>query len=92
MRHGRASTWRHYRHRLLVEDRPGSEWVGQAACLGQSELFFATDPASQGRAQAVCGGCPVRRECLAEVRLIEQPHQRFGVWGGLTPGERDRWG
>lgn len=39
----------------------------------------------QKRAKAICMGCPVRAECLAEAldNRIE-----WGVWGGMTERER----
>jgi WhiB family redox-sensing transcriptional regulator len=41
--------------------------------------------AAQNRAKAVCFGCPVRTECLADAldNRIE-----FGIWGGMTERER----
>ncbi|MFE7779418.1 WhiB family transcriptional regulator, partial [Streptomyces sp. NPDC057445] len=43
------------------------------------------DAEGQRRAKAVCLGCPVQTECLAEAldNRIE-----FGVWGGMTERER----
>lgn len=49
--------------------------------------------------KAVCHGCPVVNECLDYALAhmystgdgIEQAAiGRYGVWGGTTPGERDR--
>ncbi|MFB7368354.1 WhiB family transcriptional regulator [Streptomyces sp. NPDC056222] len=60
-------------------------WREDAACrTADSEELFAK-AAQQKRAKAVCGGCPVRTECLAEAldNRIE-----FGVWGGMTERER----
>jgi WhiB family redox-sensing transcriptional regulator len=68
------------------------DWVDEAACRGTGEhdLWFPvseTGPALDevAQAKAVCGGCPVRAECLdsALSRGID-----YGVWGGLTPDER----
>ncbi|MCX4633469.1 MULTISPECIES: WhiB family transcriptional regulator [unclassified Streptomyces] len=41
--------------------------------------------AAQNRAKAVCGGCPVRTECLAHALDQRIEH---GVWGGMTDRER----
>lgn len=61
------------------------EWVSKAACrkVNPDELFV--QGAAQHRAKAVCGGCPVKAECLADAldNRIE-----FGVWGGMTERER----
>lgn len=49
----------------------------------EDELF--PEGADQKRARAICMGCPVRSECLAEAldNRIE-----WGVWGGMTERER----
>lgn len=49
----------------------------------QDQLF--PEGADQKRARAVCMGCAVRSECLAEAldNRIE-----WGVWGGMTERER----
>ena len=41
--------------------------------------------AAQNRVKQICGGCPVKMECLADAldNRIE-----FGVWGGMTERER----
>jgi WhiB family redox-sensing transcriptional regulator len=40
-------------------------------------------------ALAVCGGCPVRQECL-ELSLRNWTVGQHGVWGGTVPAERER--
>jgi WhiB family redox-sensing transcriptional regulator len=40
------------------------------------------------KAIAVCGGCPVRDECL-ELALRNWNVGRHGVWGGTMPAERE---
>lgn len=66
-------------------------WRDRAACLGvDPELFFPvadTGPAHVAQveaAKAVCAGCPVVAECLAEA-LARIPD---GIAGGLTAAER----
>ena len=60
-------------------------WLDSAACAGEdTRLWFAKDP---GRAQEICGGCPVRPECLYDA-LQRETYFRYGVWGGLTAAER----
>lgn len=44
-----------------------------------------TDGAGQNRAKAVCAGCPVRTECLAQALDSRIEH---GIWGGMTERER----
>lgn len=62
-------------------------WMESAACLGHDpETWFPLqgDCGSRTRdAVAICRGCPVREECLAEGLRHES-----GIWGGTT--ERSR--
>ncbi|WP_225804175.1 WhiB family transcriptional regulator [Streptomyces sp. NK15101] len=61
-------------------------WSEHAACRkGDPEELFVQGNAQQSRVKAMCTGCPVRTECLAEAldHRIE-----FGVWGGMTERER----
>ena len=62
-----------------------TDWAAQAA-------FRTTDPdalfvqgAAQNRAKAICMGCDVRTECLADAL---DNRVEFGVWGGMTERER----
>ena len=61
------------------------DWTVQAGCLVTDPDTLFVQGAAQNRAKAVCLGCPVRTECLADAldNGIE-----FGVWGGLTERER----
>jgi WhiB family redox-sensing transcriptional regulator len=60
------------------------DWTMSAKCRGQEDDLFP-EAAEQKRARLICGGCPVRSECLAEAldNRIE-----WGVWGGMTERER----
>jgi WhiB family redox-sensing transcriptional regulator len=68
-------------------------WQNRAACIGHTgELFFAPEheyPRAKDRriaqAKVICGGCPVRAECLAYAEAHDEKH---GIWGGLTEMER----
>ena len=61
------------------------DWTASAACrTSDPDELFVTG-AAQNRAKAVCLGCPVRTECLADA-LDNQVE--FGVWGGMTERER----
>jgi len=44
-----------------------------------ADLWFAEAPADLERAKRLCGGCPVRAECLAGAL---RRHEPWGVWGG----------
>ena len=65
-------------------------WEDSAACKGRSDLFFVTVPHS-GRipgnsydaAKMLCAQCPVKADCLQAG--MNEVH---GVWGGLSPTER----
>jgi len=60
------------------------DWTLMAKCRGMEDALFP-EGKDQKRARAVCNGCPVRSECLAEAldHRIE-----WGVWGGMTERER----
>lgn len=62
-----------------------TDWSTHAACrtTDPDELFV--QGAAQNRAKAVCAGCPVRTECLADAL---DNRVEFGVWGGMTERER----
>jgi WhiB family redox-sensing transcriptional regulator len=62
-----------------------ADWAVRAACRATDPDALFVQGAAQNRAKAVCAGCPVRTECLADAldNRIE-----FGVWGGMTERER----
>ena len=49
------------------------------ACNREPDLWFAEAPAELERAKALCGGCPIRAQCLAGALERAEP---WGVWGG----------
>jgi len=54
--------------------------VEQLPCRREDpELFFAESPSDVELAKSLCGGCPVRAECLAGALERREP---WGVWGG----------
>ena len=61
------------------------DWTAQAACRGSDPDELFVTGAAQNRAKAVCLGCPVRTECLADAL---DNRVEFGVWGGMTERER----
>ena len=60
-------------------------WGSQAACLKADPDTLFVQGAAQNRAKALCLGCPVRTECLADAL---DNRVEFGVWGGMTERER----
>lgn len=66
------------------------EWQLQAACRGKpTDWWFpgkGHTTTETHAAKAICGGCPVREECLEyAVTVIRRPD---GIWGGLTEKQR----
>jgi len=60
-------------------------WSSKALCNETRPDVLFVRGAAQNRAKAVCLGCPVRTECLADAL----DHRiAFGVWGGMTERER----
>ena len=51
------------------------EWATRAACTAHDpELFYPDGPSARAQiaaAKAVCGGCPVRAECLEWTLRVE---------------------
>jgi WhiB family redox-sensing transcriptional regulator len=69
-------------------------WQMKAACRGpESSIFFPPSWSErrdererrEARAKAICGACPVSRECLDFALRVREPH---GIWGGLNEAER----
>ena len=78
-------------------------WMADAKCveipvMDADDLLFPDNPNSNGPGKRVCNGrphptqpgvrigeCPVRAQCL-ELALRQQ--ERFGVWGGKSPRQR----
>jgi WhiB family redox-sensing transcriptional regulator len=58
---------------------PRAARVVDVPCRSEPELFFAESPQDVLRAKALCGGCPVRAECLTGALRRREP---WGVWGG----------
>lgn len=58
-------------------------WQQEAACRGNTNRFFLS--AFERLAKATCAECPVRYECQ-QAGMREE----FGIFGGLTPEERER--
>lgn len=73
---------------------PGPDWRTRAACLGHDpETFFPlpADRDGEDAAIAICWGCPVKDDCLADAMESETyrlTSGRHGIWGGKTPQQR----
>ena len=61
------------------------DWTPKAVCRNAQPDELFVRGAEQNKAKQMCGGCPVRTECLAEA-LDNQIE--WGVWGGMTERER----
>jgi WhiB family redox-sensing transcriptional regulator len=62
-----------------------ADWAKQGSCSQGNPDDLFVQGAEQNRAKAVCMGCPVRTECLADAL---DNRTEFGVWGGMTERER----
>lgn len=69
---------------------PVGDWVLDAACSQTDpEAFYPNNGEGRGSvlAKKVCAACPVRVKCLQYALDVDEVH---GIWGGLTPRERQR--
>lgn len=66
-------------------NEPYSSWVRRARCAERPATF--EDESRADEALAICGACPVRRQCRAWAlaNAVE------GVAGGMTVAERRAW-
>lgn len=61
-------------------------WMTDAACTDMDpDMWFADKRGTSRQAKRICRECPVQAQCLQH-GLREE----FGVFGGLTRGERRR--
>jgi WhiB family redox-sensing transcriptional regulator len=67
-------------------DTVRGKWQEQKACsVDTHRYFFNYREAAVAKAKAICGGCPVKDECLDHAMNEPEEH---GLWGGLTESER----
>ncbi|MFE1272143.1 WhiB family transcriptional regulator [Streptomyces sp. NPDC058758] len=66
-------------------DSVSGSWMSAGLCRAADADDLFVEGAAQNRAKALCGGCPVRAECLAYALDGRIEH---GVWGGMTERER----
>jgi WhiB family transcriptional regulator, redox-sensing transcriptional regulator len=63
-------------------------WEESARCRQHDpEIFFAPGVRSERKAKAICGRCPVSKDCLL---FALESRTDFGIWGGLNGKERRR--
>lgn len=81
------------------------DWRRYAACREiPTEMFYCEDQGDSWLSKhyqdllKICrNDCPVQRQCLATALRLEEGDatvgRRYGIWGGMTPPERDLlWG
>lgn len=71
-----------------------TDWIDGAACaeIGPDLFFPDTGERSTNRhvyrdALTICETCPVATQCLEHALTNDE---RYGVWGGTTPNEREQ--
>lgn len=64
-----------------------SDWSAALCAQSDPDAWFPDDGDRHGArlAARICGGCPVRADCLEAA--LERGEQH-GIWGGTTPRER----
>ncbi|MDQ1709514.1 MAG: WhiB family transcriptional regulator, redox-sensing transcriptional regulator [Frankiaceae bacterium] len=70
------------------------DWQLLGSCRGADPAVFFLPESERGpskrrrerQAKAICHGCPVVAQCA---QFALSTREQFGVWGGLTPRERE---
>ncbi len=62
-----------------------TDWT-LAGCTGDPEAMYEDGAAAIAYNRRVCAACPIRAACLQRALDLREP---WGMWGGLTPRERD---
>jgi WhiB family redox-sensing transcriptional regulator len=81
------------------EGKEVKHWSDQAHCKGMdTNIFFPEVFGDQQngmiweQARRICAECPVKLDCLkSELEHEALSGRRNGMWGGLTPKERDQY-
>jgi len=69
----------------VIHDRDEA-WRASAHCSTViPEIFFPEARERADHAKEICGGCPVREDCLGYAIVNDE---REGIWGAATPRER----
>jgi len=80
--------WRLDRLRWVPTDALTNVVTSDGACIWPPPDGGPPDAHSDGElAKLLCGGCPVRDECL-ELELRTAGTDTLGVWGGMTDDDR----
>lgn len=70
----------------LRSTRRTGEWRELALCAElDPEVFFPEKGGSSANAKKICAACDVIDECLSHAL---EHGEKFGIWGGLSPKER----
>lgn len=87
-------TWWHNERLAARSSKLQSEydedWTIDAACADYDpDIWFPEwpKPNEYSLARRICALCPVRQECLIESLEMDD---KYGMFGGLTPGEREK--
>lgn len=70
-----------------------NKWQNDALCKTQApEIFYPEMDSSHGQKIArfaikICDDCPVRVKCVKH----GIHHERYGIWGGMTEGQRKNY-
>lgn len=72
---------------FLLELTPWKpDWHAKAKCRGlDTNMFYPAKGEATSHIKQVCGGCPVRQECLDAAIESQEP----GIWGGTSVRERE---
>jgi hypothetical protein len=71
-----------------------TEWLSEAACIGQTDRFYSEERKIEAEALAICRACPVSALCARYALDVEQYGTRsavLGVLGGATARERRKF-
>lgn len=67
------------------------QWIDEALCatgIFGTDFFFPEKRSDEKQAQQFCAKCPVAQQCLELAMSNERDYARYGIYGGLTPGQR----
>jgi WhiB family redox-sensing transcriptional regulator len=76
-------------HAILFSFDPDEDlsWQDKAECRGLSPSVFFPDKGDNSKVlKSICGGCPVKAECLEH----GIKYKEWGSWGGLSEKQLKR--